>query len=275
MARTGERIESRENRWLKRFRAALEARPEKDGAPMGVEGPHMVEEALRSGLAAEAVLVSDSGERHLTRLRRSLHAKTPVLRTSDRLFAAVAATETPQGIAALVEPPHWRAADLLGAAALVVVLAGVQDPGNVGTIVRAGEAFGASGVIACAGTAHPFGPKAVRASAGSVFRLPTLAGWRPADLLAELRKRGLHQLAAVTSEGPAPVESDLTQPCALWIGSEGSGLPEEVRGAADGPVRIPLRPTVDSLNAASAATVLLYEAARQRGRAGQVLQGTK
>lgn len=274
MAKTPDRIDSRENRWLKRFRGALQARPEKDGAPLGVEGPRLVGEALRSGLAAEALLISDSGERQLTRLRDTLHPKIRILRTSDRLFATVAGTETPQGVAALIEPPHWRPADLFGAAALVVVLAGVQDPGNMGTIIRAAEAFGASGVIACTGSAHPFGPKAVRASAGSVFRLPTLAGSQPADVLDELRGRGLRQFAAVTTEGPAPPGTDLTQPCALWIGSEGGGLPEEVQRAADATIRIPLRDTVDSLNAASAATVLLYEAARQRGRMGQLPEST-
>lgn len=270
MAEKGERLTSRDNRWLKRFRAALAGHAEKDGALLGVEGPRLVEEALRSGVAAEALLVSDSGERHLLSLRHCLHAKLRMLRTSDRLFAAVAGTETPQGVAALVEPPHWRMPDLLGAAALVVALAGVQDPGNVGAIIRAAEAFGASGVVACAGSANPLGVKAVRASAGSVFRLPTLSGLRPADLQAELRKRGLPQFAAVTAEGPAPVETDLAQPCVLWIGSEGSGLPEEIQRATDASIRIPLRPTVDSLNAASAATVLLYEAARQRGRAGRL-----
>ena len=275
MGRAAERIESRENRWLKRFRGALSGNAPKDGAVLGAEGPRLVEEALRSGLTAEAVLVADSGERHLTRLRDWLHPKIRVLRTSDRLFASVAGTESPQGIAVLVEAPHWRPADLLGAAALVIALAGVQDPGNVGTIVRAAEAFGASGVIACAGTAHPLGVKAVRASAGSVFRLPTLVRPLPAGEMEELRGRGLRQFAAVASEGIPPTEAELAQPCVLWIGSEGAGLPPEIQRAADERLRIPVRAPVDSLNAASAATVLLYEAARQRGRMGALPGGAQ
>ncbi len=261
-----ERIESRDNRWLKRFRAALEGSSAKNAAPLGVEGPRLVGEALRSGLTAEAVLVSDSGERHLARLGQRIPAGLRVLRTSDRLFASVAGTETPQGVAALMEPPHWRLADLLGSAALVVVLAGVQDPGNVGTILRTAEAFGATGLFSCVGSAHPFGAKVIRASAGSIFRLPVLAGSRPQDVLAELKRRGLLQFAAVASAGRSPVEFDLTRPCTFWIGSEGSGLPEDVVRATDASIRIPLRVTVDSLNAATAASVLLYEAARQRGR---------
>jgi len=261
-----ERIESRDNRWLKLFRAALEGSSKKDGTTLGVEGPRLVAEAVQSGLTIEAVLVSDSGERHLSRLPSGLPAGPRVLRTSDRLFSLVAGTETPQGLAAIIEAPHWRMADLLGAAALVVVLAGVQDPGNVGTILRAAEAFGGSGVIACQGSAHPFSAKAVRASAGSVFRMPTLAGSSPQEVLAELRKRELRQFAAMASEGPSAVGTDLARPCALWIGSEGSGLPVEIVRGADAPIRIPLRAAVNSLNAGTAAAVLLYEAARQRGK---------
>jgi TrmH family RNA methyltransferase len=269
-----ERLESRENRWLRRFRAALEWRTEKDAALVGVEGPRLVEEALRSGLPVDSLLVADSGERHLARLKPLLPGGLRVLRTSDRLFASVADTETPQGIALLAEPKKWRMEDLLGVAPLVIVLAGVQDPGNVGTIVRAAEAFGASGVIACRGSAHPLAPKAVRASAGSVFRLPVLAGAPAADTLAELRRRGLRQCAATLAGGKAPEESELTGACAIWIGSEGSGLPPEIERAADVRIRIPLCAPVESLNAAAAATVLLYVAVRQRGGMRQRAEST-
>jgi len=264
-----ERLESRENRWLKRFRAALQERPREQGSPVGVEGPRLVEEGLRSGLGVEALLVADSGERHLARLKSLLPAGLRVLRTSERLFDSVAGTETPQGIALLVEPPCWRLEDLLGAAPLVVVLVGVQDPGNVGTIVRAAEGFGASGAVACRGSAHPLAPKSVRASAGSVLRLPTLAGASPENVLAELRRLGLRQYAAaVRGEQNAP-EADFHGPCAIWIGSEGSGLPQEIERGADARIRIPTGAAVQSLNAAIAAAVLLYEAARQRGDAGR------
>jgi RNA methyltransferase, TrmH family len=259
-----ERLESRDNRWLKRFRAALEGRLEKDSSTLGIEGPRLVEEALRSGLVVEALLVADSGERHLTRLKSLLPADLRVLRTTDRLFASVAGTETPQGIALLAESRRWRLEDLLNNTPLVVALAGVQDPGNVGTILRAAEAFGASGVIACRGTAHPLSPKSVRASAGSAFRLPTIFGSSPAEVTRELRERGLRQYAATLASGESPEEVELSGPCAIWIGSEGAGLPLEIERATDASIQIALRPPVESLNAAGAATVLLYEAARQR-----------
>jgi len=264
-----DRIESRDNRWLKRFRVALAGHPEKDGSPLGVEGPRLVEEALRSKLAVEAMLISDSGERHLARLKALLPAGLRVLRTTDRLFASVADTEAPQGIALLAAAPIWRVEDLLGRTPLVVVLAGVQDPGNVGTILRAAEAFGASGVFACRGSAHPFSPKALRASAGSVFRLPLIAGLPPMEVMSLLRQRGIPQYAATIAGGESPEETALTTGCAIWIGGEGAGLPAEIEHGADACIRIALRPPVESLNAAAAAAVLLYEAARQRRIATQ------
>jgi TrmH family RNA methyltransferase len=260
-----ERLESRENRWLKRFRAALRDGPEDGAGAVGLEGPRLVAEALRSGLEIAGLLVADSGERHLARLKPLLPADLHVLRTTDRLFASVADTETPQGIAVLVEPRRWSWDDLMGATPLVVVLAGVQDPGNVGTIVRTAEALGSSGLVACRGCAHPLGPKAVRASAGSVLRLPALAGEPAERVVEELRGRGVRQHAATLAAGQTPEATNLAGPCAIWIGGEGAGLPAEIARGADARVQIPLRAPVDSLNAAAAAAVLLYEAARQRG----------
>ncbi|HMD31437.1 MAG TPA: RNA methyltransferase, partial [Candidatus Acidoferrales bacterium] len=139
------------------------------------------------------------------------------------------------------------------------------------------EALGASALVACRGCAHPLAPKAVRASAGSVLRLPTFAGAMPKSVLEDLGRRGMRQHAATLSGERRPQDADFSGPCALWIGSEGAGLPPEIEAAADARIRIPLRATVESLNAAAAAAVLLYEAARQRdaaGRRASVAQGT-
>jgi TrmH family RNA methyltransferase len=269
------RIESRENPWLKRFRAALRGNHPPAEGVLGLEGPHLVEEALRAGLPVEAILVSAWGERHLEELRPWLGPASQILRTTDKLFDAVAATETPQGIAALVTPRAASFEDLVRGVALVVVLVGVQDPGNVGTIVRAAEAFGATGVAACpadkdCGTANPLGPKALRASAGSALRLPILRAAAAPILLAQLRVAGVRSFAAVSQHPRGgetvllPWEAGLRRPCALLIGNEGAGLPAEVERSADSRIRIPLEGEVESLNAAMAATSLLYEAARQR-----------
>jgi len=283
VAAHAETLTSRDNRWLKRFRAALRSSDSSADRCVGVEGARLVEEALRSGLTVEAVLVSSSGERHLNRLQAWLGPSLRVLRTSDRLFAGVADTRTPQGVAALVRPRAAAFDDIVRGLPLIVVLVGVQDPGNVGTILRAAEAFGATGAAACAsgtsGTANPLAPKALRASAGSALRLPVLYGVAVSILLAQLRIAGVRLYAAIP-EGQAfrtgastpqpilsPWEVDLRGPSALLVGNEGAGLPPEVEGSADALVRIPLAAGVDSLNAAVAASVLLYEAARQRGGA--------
>ncbi|HVB99040.1 MAG TPA: RNA methyltransferase [Candidatus Dormibacteraeota bacterium] len=267
-------ITSKENQWLKRFRAAL-AGDSGEANVVGIEGPHLVEEALRSGVEILAVLVSSTGEKQLEGLGTAgMAAKQSsglrILRTSDRLFASAAETRTPQGIAALVRLPEHSFEDVVRGLALAVVLIGVQDPGNVGALVRSAEALGASGMIAAAGTANPYGPKALRASAGSAFRLPILLRAQPPVLLAQLRVARVKLVAAtstVAGPGPHPVSPDrldLRGPVALLIGSEAHGLPDEVLRSADAAVRIPLAAPVESLNAAIAASVILYEAARQR-----------
>jgi RNA methyltransferase, TrmH family len=293
-------IRSRDNRRLKAFRGSLRASGPAPGEPIAVEGPKLVEEALRAGLELESLLVSESGEKHFAKIFQAAREteggipRSRIFRTTDKLFAGVAATETPQGVAALFRQREWAFEDVLrgaaspdgafrGDASLVVVLAGVQDPGNAGTIVRSAEAFGATGVVAARGTADPWSPKAVRASAGSALRLPLLRGIAPPVILAQLRVAGLRLYAAVSSaptSDRAPVGArkrephspktatwdvpDLTQPCAIFVGSEGHGLPTEIESAADAIISVPINDQVDSLNAAVAASVLLYEAARQR-----------
>jgi TrmH family RNA methyltransferase len=277
-------LTSRDNRWLKEFRMALRGGlPTEDGF-VGVEGARLVEEALRSGCRIQAVLFSESGERHHERLAPLIDRPEmafPVLRTTDRLFEGLADTEHPQGVAALVHPRESSFDDLVRTpesvcAPLLVVLAGVQDPGNVGTILRTAAAFGATGAATAAsgisGTASPFSPKALRASAGAALHLPILAGMSLSILLAQLKIAGIRTLASSIHEPDkdleqrllAPWEVDWCQPVALLVGNEGAGLPEEVERSADAHIRIPMASGVESLNAAAAAAVLFYEAARQR-----------
>jgi RNA methyltransferase, TrmH family len=280
LASAREFITSRENRWLKAFRQALRGRGPQSGEPIGVEGPKMVADALHSGLEAEAVLVSQSGERDARRILRECESGLPVDRvlwTTDKLFQAVAGTQTPQGVAALFRQRQWTLEDLLRgpkamreAAPLLLILAAVQDPGNVGTAVRSAEAFGATGIVATRGSADPWSPKALRASAGSALRLPILRGMAVPILIAQLKFARV-QLYAATSAGTSAsdlgeisLEAGLSAPVALFVGNEGSGLPPEVTRSVDKVISIPTGGQVDSLNAGIAASILLYEAARQR-----------
>ena len=270
-------ITSRDNRWLKQFRAVLRGTGPRDGEPIGVEGPKLIEEALRSGLEAEALLVSPTGEREAGRILRAAEhsetgiARSRVLRTTDRLFEGLAGTEAPQGVAALFRPPEWQFEDLLrgpgemaGSSPLVIVLAAVQDPGNVGTILRSAEAFGATGAVAARGTADPWSPKALRASAGSALRLPVLRGMAIPVLLAQLKMARLKIYAASSARGIRWTQPDLRDSAAIFIGNESNGVPAEVERAADAVISIPMSESVESLNAGVAASLILYEASRQR-----------
>lgn len=277
-------ITSRDNKWLKTFRAALRGTGPAENEPIGVEGPKLVADALRSGLEAEALLVSDAAEREAEQILRVASEsdggipRSNILRTTDKLFRSVAGTEAPQGVAALFRQRAWTFDDILrGAGAmresspLVIVLAAVQDPGNVGTIVRSAEAFGATGVVATRGTADPWSPKALRASAGSALRLPVLRGMAIPILLAQLRVAQMKIYAASSEPGARTraasgieAQADLRGSAAIFVGNEGAGLPPEVKRAADGVISIPTGGAVESLNAGIAASIVLYEAARQR-----------
>jgi TrmH family RNA methyltransferase len=287
-----ESVTGKDNTWLKRFRAAFVGRVEKDGGAIPIEGIRLLEEALRSAIPVDAILVSETGRKHLSRIHPMIAAPTRLLATTDRIFAQLAETESPQGIAALVRPRRASFDDLLHGpgAPLIVVLVGIQDPGNVGTILRTAEALGASGAAACKadslGTAHVFSSKVIRASAGAAFRFPVAEGVSLPILQAQLRAAGVRIIAAsshvAATDAIAPWQTDLRGPVALLIGNEGAGLPIEVERAADARVFIPLAEprgipgaTVESLNAATAATVLLYEAARQRAEATSSTRGIK
>src|SRR5216684_2034092 len=266
-------LTSRDNRWLKEFRMALRGGLPTENGFVGVEGARLVEEALRSGCRIHAVLFSESGKRHHQRLSPIIDRPEmafPTLYTTDRLFEGIADTEHPQGVAALVHPRETSFDDLVRAPAsacapLLVALAGVQDPGNVGTILRTAAAFGITG------TANPFSPKALRASAGAALHLPILAGASLAILLTQFKVAGIRTLASSVHEPRdgeqpllAPWDVDWCEPVALLVGNEGAGLPEEIERSADARIRIPMASGIESLNAAAAAAVLFYEAARQR-----------
>jgi RNA methyltransferase, TrmH family len=272
-------ISSRDNRWLKEFRVALRGGLPTESGAVGVEGVRLAEEALSSGCRIGAVLFSESGRRHHARLAPYLDREEiafPVLYTTDRLFEGIADTEHPQGVAALVEPRKFSFDEILapalsGAAPLLVVLAGVQDPGNVGTILRTAAAFGATAAVTSAsgqsGTASPISPKALRASAGAALHLPILLGPALPILLARLHTSKIRTLATSSHSDSAalsPWDVDWREPVALLIGNEGAGLPDEIERSASARVRIPMSSGIESLNAAAAAAVLFYEAARQR-----------
>ena len=257
-------ITSPQHPLIKALRAAFARSSLTDDGCCAIEGVHLLEEALRSGLRLRAAVFSRSAEDVARKLLPQLGAHVDTLVVPDALLAGAVATETPQGVAGLVKLREFSLDDVLRAPSpLVVLVAGLQDPGNLGTILRSAEAFGAAGVLLAENTVRHFNPKALRASAGSVFRLPVaLVGLEPA--LAALRARGVRLLGTSSHKGTRLDEADLSGGVAILIGNEGSGLPRGLLAAADLVVAIPHSPRVESLNAGIAASIVLYEASRQR-----------
>jgi RNA methyltransferase, TrmH family len=252
------RIASRHNPRVKELRAALAHSGRTPAGLIAVEGEHLIAEAVRSHLHFASIFLREGYTQ-----RTDLPEDAEHLLLSPDIFASAAGTEQPQGIAALVHPPAFSPASLFRGVALVLVLAGLQDPGNVGTLLRSAEAFAATGALLLPGSASPWNPKALRASAGSAFRLPGIQTTEE-EALALLAKHHILTMAAV-SRGGSPIEAaPLARPCALLIGNEGAGLSDRLVSAAQHRITIPMPGNVESLNAAIAGSLLLYEAARQR-----------
>ncbi|WP_058185305.1 TrmH family RNA methyltransferase [Terracidiphilus gabretensis] len=263
-------VQSKQNVRLKELRHALSKPPRPGDALAGIEGPNLIEEAVRARLGIEAVFVSQDAERLLDGL--ALPKETEVLLVPRELLSPVLTTEAPQPIAALVRQPDWIWRDLLEgfdeySSALIVVLAGLQDPGNLGTIVRSAEAFGATGIVSLPGTVSAWNAKAVRASAGSIFRVPMISVSAD-ECVAKLHESGVKIWATTVHDAKTAPSVNLTQPIAILIGNEGNGVPPELAAMADDALTIPCPGPVESLNAAVAASVLLYEAAQQRAAKG-------
>jgi TrmH family RNA methyltransferase len=225
---------------------------------------HLLEEALRSDCEVKIVLAAESvraaAESHI---RRGSSIRLAIL--PDALLHGLSGTETSQGVIALVKPPVWEAEQLFRGCPLVVVLDGLQDPGNAGAIVRAAEAFGATGIFFLKGSVSPWNPKTLRASAGSLFRVPYLHGVEAAFVRNALQENKVEVYAGVPAHNGASrsiADVDLTARCGLIVGNEARGVSAALRSAALG-VSIPTA-GVESLNAAMAAGILLYEASRQR-----------
>ncbi|MBI2956085.1 MAG: RNA methyltransferase [Acidobacteria bacterium] len=231
-----------------------------------VEGVHLVEEALGSGLELAALVASRSAEAALARLEGRGNGRVPSYLVSDRVFRSLTETETPQGIAALVRLPTHRLDDCLESqkAPLVAALVGLQDPGNLGTILRTLEAFGGRVCLLAPNTVSPFNAKAVRASAGSLFRLPVFRNLAVEEIIRQCRRHRVRTVGLAAHEGRDLRELDLRPATAFFIGQEAGGLPPESLARLDAVARIELAAPVESLNAAIAAAIAFYEAARQR-----------
>ncbi|MDD4237880.1 MAG: RNA methyltransferase [Desulfotomaculaceae bacterium] len=234
-----------------------------------VEGVRFVEEALNSTWSVEMLVYSPRitedgrGGRLLT---SAANRGITLLEVKDPLFNELSGTETPQGILALVRQRNNTLEELTAAGepALLVLVDGVRDPGNLGGIIRTADAAGAGGVILLKGTADMYNPKTLRSTMGSLFHLPVIQGCAAEVVMTHLEERGIKTVAGEPRAARAVYECDLRVPCALAVGGEAAGAGEALLGRVSDLVRIPMPGRAESLNVAISAAILLYEAVRQR-----------
>jgi RNA methyltransferase, TrmH family len=264
-------IEGKHNAWVKQLRTGFAHGQVTDSGACAIEGLRIVEEAIRSGLRFEALFFSESARNKAERLLPQVGAHVETLLLPDKLFLGAVPSESPQGVAAMVRVKEHSVHDVVARAGqgILMAIAGVQDPGNLGTIFRSGEAFGAGGILIGENTVNPFNPKVIRASAGSLFRLPFVRT-NLLELQAELRARGIAILATSSHKGTVLSGTNLRSQVAVFIGSEGAGLPRDLMAGVDEVVVIPHSRQVESLNAGVAASIVLYEAMRQRAATATV-----
>ncbi len=260
-------VTSRDNSLLRLARAVRDG---KDPEYIFVEGLRLCEEALRSALEIEAVIVSEELMRKeraaavVERLDQAAHRSASV---SEKLLESISYTKTPQGIVVLARRPgssEKQLAQAIDKAPLLVVLHQINNPVNVGAILRTAEAAGAGGVITTSNTSDPFSPKSLRGAMGSAFRLPTWVGPTYEEMIEWCRKREIQTVCADAEASLAHTDYNWTQATALVLGPESTGLTDEETKSASQVVSIPMQGAVESLNVSVAAGILLFEAARQR-----------
>ena len=260
-----EHISSRQNPLAKRIRELSRGRGEDNEVLL--EGPHLLDEACRSGLEVPlAAFASDAIDGRLadTAARAAAHG-TRLVTMPPALIEGISPVAKSAGVLAIARLRHSKMDEVVrGAPALLLVLDGVQDPGNVGAIIRTAEACGATGVIAGPGTADPFGWKAIRGAMGSTFRLPIVSVASVSAAVQDLRVRGIRIHATVPRDGTSLPHARLDGDVAILLGGEGAGLAPELLALADERLTIEMRPPVESLNVAVTAALILYEASRQR-----------
>ncbi|MGA8858737.1 MAG: RNA methyltransferase, partial [Candidatus Sulfotelmatobacter sp.] len=247
------RIEGRHNPLVKQLRQAFSRAELTESGDCAIEGLRILEEAIRSGLRFSAVFFRESAQDRAERLLPQLGAQVETLLLPDKLFDSLVPSESPQGVVALVRLKEFSLDDLMeeerSQVGPIVVLAGLQDPGNLGTILRSSEAFGSAGVVLGDGTVSPFNSKVVRASAGSVFRLPVVHGQSHArgksstakleEVSNKLRAKDVRLIATSSHKGTPLDQADLKGATAIFFGNEGAGLPRETMAKMDEFISIP------------------------------------
>ena len=260
-------ISSRQNPIVREFRALADA-PDPTGTRLLLDGVHLVRDAHAARLPLEIVAVAASRLESPTEegeLARALERDgVTVIEVADTVFPAVSPVKTPGGIAAIATRAAVAATDICRGTGFLVAAVDVQDPGNLGSIVRAAEAGGVTGMFVAGASANPFSWKALRGSMGSALRLPIVDGMQPTSVLTCMKKSGLRAIAAIARGGTDPDAIDWRGNVGLLVGGEGPGLSDDLIASCDERTTIPMAEGVESLNVAVSAGILVYAARRQR-----------
>ena len=264
-------ITSTNNQQMKQISALLKkAKERREKKLFVVEGPKMVLEApvtqLRAVYVSEFFEKNPENKKILRELQQKCEQAKAVFETvADSVFKSISDTQTPQGIMAIVVMPEYSMEQLLkGAQTHLLILESVQDPGNLGTMVRTGEGAGITGVIMNKTTVDLFNPKTIRSTMGSIYRVPFMVTDDLPEVMKQLKQNDVSLYAAHLKGQHSYEEEDYTKACGFLIGNEGNGLSDEIADLADTYIKIPMEGQVESLNAAISATILMYEANRQR-----------
>jgi TrmH family RNA methyltransferase len=260
-------LTSTENPKVKYFHLLKTNKPRKTSGKFMVEGIHLVSEAVKEGLLdrvlySEKILETTEGKGLLGKI---ISSGIPNEEANDKVIRYLSDVETPQGIIASVKPKVVDIGSLFeNSDPMIVVACGIQDPGNLGTIIRTADAAGCSGIILTQGTVNPYNDKVIRASSGSIFHLNIVKIDDIIDVVSALKRRGIKVISTFVGAEKEYYSIDYNGPVAVMIGSESKGLPEEIERLSDVSVSIPMIGRSESLNAAVSCAIVLYEALRQR-----------
>ena len=246
-------------------REILKEKKERTGNILIIEGRRLIEMALASGAHVDRVFFTDTFKSKNEAFLMQISGKSSgLIETSEHVLSKLADTETPQGIVAEVSHKSRKLQEVsLQGSPLIVVCDGIQDPGNLGTIIRTADAAGADAVVLLPGTCDPFLPKGIRSTAGSIFNLPVLF-LKPEALVEWLRKKSISLIVSDVHASGSIFDADMRRPLAFVFGNEAAGVSEYLKGKSDMRVSIPIPGKAESLNVATSAAICLYEAVRQR-----------
>lgn len=257
------RITSMSNQIIKEVRSLSNKKGRRTAQAILLEGFRLVKDALDSGAGVRYLIISDSFSQK-EELFLSQRTNIKLLQVPDELFSRISEINSPQGILAVAEKPVYDKKEIISRVKRVIALEDIQDPGNLGTIIRSADACGFDAVLLSKDSVDPYNPKVIRSTMGSLFHIPVIIEENFYQALYELKSKNM-LLAAADIKNALPCwQADMSENVAIIIGNEGKGLSEKIIELVDITIMIPMPGKAESLNASAAASILIYECMRQK-----------